>query len=385
MDQLLEVMRAATQAPMDYAAHWKARTGGKVIGLLPMNFPGELAHAAGCLPVMMQDDAEPITVGQSSVFNFYCGLNRSIVDQTKRGVFDGLDAILFGDHCVQLLGTADIIRAERPDIPILFNQLCTTLDASWALRETRGTFAQLWKELEALTGTEIDEAASHASISLFNRNRAQIREIYDLRRTGKVAIRARDMQVIVKSSMIMDKAEHVALMDELAEALPRHAPDASATPIFLSGHMCHAPKPELLDLIEDCGARIANDDLFTGWRYIHADIDQDLPPIDALANWYIERNRVLPCPTRPIKDRDWEDYLLEEVANADAVGLIVLMVKFCEPHMFFYPEIKEAFDSAGIPQLMIESEHEELPVEALKTRVETFIEIAKRRAAAKAA
>jgi benzoyl-CoA reductase subunit C len=86
-----------------------------------------------------------------------------------------------------------------------------------------------------------------------------------------------------------------------------------------------------------------------------------------------------------MKGMDWEDYLLADVERSGARGLIILMVKFCEPHMYFYPEIKEAFDRHGIPQLLIETEHEEMPIEALKTRVETFVEIAKRRATSKAA
>jgi bcr-type benzoyl-CoA reductase subunit C len=385
LEQVIDRMAEAAAAPMEYAAAWKARTGRKVVGLLPMQFPGELAHAAGCLPVVLQDDAEPITLGQANVFNFYCGFNRSIIDQTMRGRFDGLDAIMFGDHCVQLLGTADTIRAERPDLPILFNQLCTTLDANWARRETVGTFAQLWKELEALTGAPVSAEAVRASIRLFNRNRAQMRALYELRRRGEAAISGRAMQAVVKSSMVMDRQEHVDLMDRLLKDVPRRAPGRGSVPLYLSGHMCHAPKPEIIDMIEETGAHVVNDDLFVGWRFIHADMDEADEPLDAMAGWYIDKNRRLPCPTRAMQGVDWEDYLLAEVDRSGAEGLVVLMVKFCEPHMYFYPEIKEAFDARGIPHLLIETEHEEMPIEALKTRVETFIEIAKRRAAAKAA
>jgi benzoyl-CoA reductase subunit C len=385
VQQVLSRMKHAATAPMEYAAEWKARTGRQVVGLLPMHFPGELAHAAGCLPVVLQDDAEPVTIGQSNVFNFYCGFNRSLIDQTMRGRFDGLDAIMFGDHCVQLLGTADTIRAERPGLPILFNQLCTTLDASWALRETIGTFAQLWKELEALTGREISSDAAQASIRLFNHSRAQMRSLYEMRRKGEISISGRDMQAVVKSSMVMDRQEHVELMETLLAELPRTPPNSGDVPVYLSGHLCHAPKPEIIDMIEECGARVVNDDLFVGWRFIHADMVETMPPVDALANWYLEKNRRLPCPTRTMKGMDWEDYLLADVEHSGARGLIILMVKFCEPHMYFYPEIKEAFDRRGIPHLLIETEHEEMPIEALKTRVETFVEIAKRRATSKAA
>lgn len=378
MRECLAQMEAAVSAPLSYAADLKARTGKPVIGILPMHFPAELAHAAGAFPTLIQDDPEPITVGQANIFNFYCGYNRSLTDQLMRGAFDGLDAILFGDHCVQLLGTADVIRAERPDLPILFNQLCTTLDADWAARETRGTFTQLWQELETLTGRTISTEAARASIRTYNHNRAQIRELYALRQGGSVALSARDMQTVVKSSMVMDKAEHIALMEGIFAGLP--AGPARGLPIYLSGHMCHAPKPAILDLIESCGAHVVGDDLFTGWRYIHADMDESAAPVEAMTRWYLDTNHRVPCPTRATRDGDWEAYLLDRVATTGAQGLVILMVKFCEPHMYFYPEIKDAFEARDVPHLLIETEHEDIPLEALKTRVETFVEVAGRKA-----
>jgi hypothetical protein len=52
------------------------------------------------------------------------------------------------------------------------------------------------------------------------------------------------------------------------------------------------------------------------------------------------------------------------------------------PHMYFYPEIKQAFERRGIPHLLIETEHEGMPLEGLKTRRETFMEITRRAVAA---
>ena len=40
-----------------------------------------------------------------------------------------------------------------------------------------------------------------------------------------------------------------------------------------------------------------------------------------------------------------------------AQGLIVLLAKFCEPHYFYYPRIKQRFESAGFPHLLLETEH----------------------------
>ena len=385
MQNILTKFAQAATRPMDYAKQWKRDTGGRVIGIFPMHFPAELAHAAGALPIVVQEDEEPITIGQSQVFSFYCGYNRSLIDQALRGEFDVLDAILFGDHCVQLLGTADVIRAHLPGKPILFNQLCSILDADWAMEETRATFRQLWLELETLTGTKIDEASVNASIRLFNRNRSLMRRIYDLRRAGETTLSARNMQHIVKSSMVMDKAQHTALLEELVTGLAQAAPKARSVRVFLSGHLCHAPKLSLLDLFEDSGCTVVDDDLYTGYRFIFADIAEAGTAIDGLASWYLTRSQKVPCPTRAVKGLDWEQYLLQAVAQSRAQGLIILMAKFCEPHMFFYPEIKEAFEKNGIPHLLVETEHEGVALESLKTRVDAFVELVGRRSSAEIA
>jgi benzoyl-CoA reductase/2-hydroxyglutaryl-CoA dehydratase subunit BcrC/BadD/HgdB len=87
----------------------------------------------------------------------------------------------------------------------------------------------------------------------------------------------------------------------------------------------------------------------------------------------------VPCPTRVDQNADWEGYLVNAMDHSKAEGMIVLMAKFCEPHMYYYPEIKEAFEARGIPHLLIETEHEMSALEALRTRVETFLEIVRRR------
>ncbi len=62
--------------------------------------------------------------------------------------------------------------------------------------------------------------------------------------------------------MIMDKAEHTELLKRVMAGLRERAPGPDrGVRVFVSGHMCHAPKPEILNLIEEAGAVIADDDL----------------------------------------------------------------------------------------------------------------------------
>ena len=375
----------AAEHPLASARAWKETHGQRVVGSFPMHFPGELAHAAGCLPMILQESNDPITVGHSLLQPFYCGYTRSVVDQCGKGEYDFLDAIMFGDHCVQVLGAADVVRAKLPNTRVHFYQLISSMSDPWSLGRARETFAGLKEGLEEMIGHVISDDAIRTSTALFNRNRQLLRRLYDLRRSGVAKIAARKMQLAVKSSMVMDKATHNALLEELVtelEASRDRMP--KGVRVYLSGHFCQAPKLGILDMIEDCGGIVVDDDLYHGTRYISTDVDEVGDPLSALAQWYLARNLKVPCPTRVDQNADWETYLLGAMEKSKAQGMIVLMAKFCEPHMYYYPEIKEAFEARGVPHLLIETEHETTALEGMRTRVESFLEMIKRQAAAKA-
>ena len=50
------------------------------------------------------------------------------------------------------------------------------------------------------------------------------------------------------------------------------------------------------------------------------------------------------------------------------------MAKFCEPHMLYYPELRKALLGSRVPHLLIETEHEGLPAESIRVRMEAFLE-----------
>jgi benzoyl-CoA reductase subunit C len=382
-DRILARLAACATDPLGYARAWKEANSRPVIGSFPMNFPGELAHAAGALPLILQESTDPITYGHGLLFPFYCGYTRSMVDQAAKGDLSGLDAIMFGDHCVQLLGAADAIRMQLPNTRVIFFQLISSMCDPWTLGRSIESFGELKSELEDFVEKPIEDGALRDSIRLFNHNRQLLRRLYAMRESGEVALTAAQMQHTVKSSMIMDKAEHTALIGALLADVERNPrPRAEGLRLHLSGHFCQAPKPEILELIESCGAIIVGDDLYHGFRYISTDVSPDDDPVTALAQRYMARNTGVPCPTRVQNNVDWDEYLLKAISREKAQGMIVLMAKFCEPHMYYYPEVKEAFERRGVPHLLIETEHESMALESLKTRVETFIEIVKRREAA---
>ncbi|NMO02282.1 2-hydroxyacyl-CoA dehydratase [Gordonia sp. TBRC 11910] len=377
---ILSTLRAAADDPAGYAATWKATHSAAVIGCFPMNFPGELAHAAGALPVVIQESQTPITEGRSLLAEFYCGYTRSVADQAAVGELDVFDAFVTADHCVQLLGAVDVIRWAHPSAPVHFAQFTSSMDDPWTKPRVHGRIDELAAEIEKTTATPITSSALTASIAAFNADRRLLRELYDLRRSGRVRITPTQMQTLVKSSMVMDVAEHTRLLKELlAELNPPVEASDDLIRLHLSGHFCHAPKPAVLDTIEEAGALVVDDDLYTGYRYISTDVAESGDPFDALAQWYLDRNLTEPCPTRITVEVDWDTHLIDSLRASGSQGVVVLMAKFCEPHMLYYPELRKALDAQGIPLLLIETEHEGNPAEALRTRIETFVERIRRK------
>jgi benzoyl-CoA reductase subunit C len=393
MDAILNQLARIAANPNETARAWKAATGGRIIGSFPMHFPAEVIHAAGALPIILQESNDPITVGHGAMYPFFCGYTRSVVDQAAKGDFSYLDAIMFGDHCVQMLSAADVIRIRMPDIQVGFYQFIPALKDNWSFENAERSLRRLVEHavdlrrliegIEEELDVVIDEDRLRASIRLFNENRRLIRELYDLRRAGAIRLSSLEMQHVVKSSMVMDKGAHNALLSELVAAVKtKGAGSRTGVPVYLSGHLCQAPKLDVLAMIEECGAVVVDDDLYHGFRYVSHDAEETGDPVKSLTRWYLGRNTIVPCPTRLDPKTDWDTWLLKSARAALAQGLIVLLAKYCEPHYFFYPRIKKTFETSGFPHLLLETEHETTAGGSLRVRIESFVEMIKRRAEA---
>lgn len=373
-EEALDALRAIARDPRSYVVQWReAHPGRKVLGVLPMNFPRELAHAAGVLPVIVPDDQQPVTEGRAFLPEFYCGFTRNLADQAATGRFDLYDGLFVADHCIQLLGATDIVRELEPRAPVFLGQLISSLSDRGAGTKITEMVATLRAEVDAFAGTPVTDDALAASIRSFNRDRALMRQVFDARAAGDMAFSPVELQDVVASAQVMDPDEHHRLLSAAVEArAPRTRDDRVR--VHLSGHLCHAPRRELLEVIEEVGAVVVDDDLWTGRRYLQADMDESVPPVDAVGQWYAGRNVALPCPTRVQHDVDWDRWLLDAVERSGAEAVVHLMPKFCEPHMLYYPELRRALDAAGIPQLLIETEHEGIPLESFRTRLEALVE-----------
>ena len=66
---------------------------------------------------------------------------------------------------------------------------------------------------------------------------------------------------------------------------------------------------------------------------------------------------------------------MEKVRQNQADGVIFLFLKFCDPHAFDYPYMKEMLEKQGVPSMLFEIEDQTSSEGQLKTRCEAFMEM----------
>jgi benzoyl-CoA reductase/2-hydroxyglutaryl-CoA dehydratase subunit BcrC/BadD/HgdB len=92
----------------------------------------------------------------------------------------------------------------------------------------------------------------------------------------------------------------------------------------------------------------------------------------AIANRFLER---VVCPAKHGGLERRADHILLLARDKEASGVVFVLPKFCDPHAFDYPHIKQRLDEAGIPNLLIEIDDPLPALGQLKTRFEAFLEM----------
>jgi benzoyl-CoA reductase subunit C len=172
----------------------------------------------------------------------------------------------------------------------------------------------------------------------------------------------------------MPKEEHNKLLESLLSELEKNGyKPAKGKKVFLSGCLCIHPQLELLDMIEDLGMLVVDDDIYVGYRYFANDAEITDDPIGALMERHFIKTPV--DPARGEVEVNWGKELIGKVKKLHADGIITLLTKYCPPHLCYYPDIKVELANAGIPEVLIEVEHEVISMESIKTRLQSFREM----------
>ncbi len=353
-----------------YLREYKERTGKKIFGYFCSYTPEELLHAAGIHPVRLFGGTEDITQADTLIQSFVCPFVRGVLDTALKGGFDYLDGIVHSYTCDATCGLFGIWQRNiRTDFTYMFAPPYFMSNSS--LRYYVSELAKLRASIETFTGEPISDDALRESARVLNGRRSVLKRLYRLRAANPAPISGSEALDTVLAGAIMPPEEYTEMVESLiSEILRPAACGQDPHRVFISGSELH--DREILQVIEEAGAVIVGDDLCTGARNFAGPLETEGDPLESLARRYLDR---IPCPSRlPFSQR--LEFIIEGMRESRSESLIFIIQKFCDPHLAEQPLISEALKKAGIPNMVIETEHRMGPSrEQIRTRVQGFLEM----------
>mgnify|MGYP002640928335 CR=1 FL=1 len=340
----------------------------KIIGHLCSYVPEELVYAAGFHPMRLFSSKSDIILAENHLQAYCCSLVRGILEDSLSGRLDFLHGTVFPHTCDTIMRLSDIWRLKNRYEFFWDVILPVKLGTQSAKDYMLAVLTRFKTGLEEASGKTITQDDLSEAVQIFNRIRTSLSTIYRLQSKSPGIISGKDLYALVKGAMVMERQKAAALLEKIADSLETATPPENpGKRIVLSGSICDAPN--LYTAIEDAGAVIVGDDLCTGQRWFEGIIQEDTDPLTAIAERYMER---MVCPAKHITPEARGETLTALAQKNRADGVIFTLLKFCDPHAFDYPYLKERLDEAGIKNLLIEMDDQQQSLGQLSTRIETF-------------
>ncbi len=368
LDESYEILKD----PASYGRRLKEQ-GRRIVGYFCSYTPEEIIYAAGAHPFRIFAAGENIHFADAHFQSYCCSLIRGALEGALAGDLDFIDGAVFPHTCDSIQRLSDIWRMNVKGSFHVDVVLPVKLDTESSKVYMIDVLKKFRRDLASHLRVEITDYKLKSAIETFNTIRGSLKRLYELKVEDPGIIKGSDLYAIVKASMIMDR-DHLsdflpAVVGELTRKV-RKANPAEDKRIVLAGGVCN--HPDIYRIIEEAGGVVVWDDFCTGSRYFEETSRTNEDPIAAIAGRYMDRP-VCPAKHGGIFARG--ENLLKMVKEKNARGVVFLFLKFCDPHAFDYPYMKEFLDREGIPSMVLEVE-DQLPSEGqLRTRFETFVDM----------
>ncbi len=358
------------------AEAWKrAVPGRRIVGCFPVYTPLEILHAGGMMPLGMFGAGNTIEIAHADARfqSFVCSIAKTTLELGMQERLKLLDAPLFSSICDVARNLSSVFVRNFPDLHVVYLHYPQNMTSPAAVDYTVSEYRRLGRNFEAALGATVTDAALAESLGVYNRWRAQLRALYAFRRDFPHLLSTVELARLVRAGTLMPVEAHLPLVEEVLEALPsRTGRPRDRIRVVVESAFCEQPPLALLEVLEEAGCSIVDDDLITGWRWFLEDVPAAGDPWRSLAESYITRSTY--SSVRHDGPRPRSEGLVRKVRAAKADAVIFLPAKFCEPALFDYVLYRQALEREGIPHLVVEFEEKMWTFERTRNEIETFVE-----------
>jgi len=357
--------------------------GKKIIGYPCMYVPLEIITALDLAPYRTYGDIrEPVTEADRALPTAFCPIMRTCLDCALKAKDDFLDGMVAIHSCDPQDKTTRIWESyvRYPYFHLI--DMPGTLRTE-SLEYFKGQLNDFKKTLESFAGKELSSDKLKAAIELHNRQRALVRELYKLTKPDPPLISGTEMLQVIKALMSLPAAEGNELLGQVISEVKERTGGPEKKPARLLIWSSTVDDVDIMQLFE-AGANVVMDESCGGIRAYRADVKLTDDPLDGLTHYYLEE---ITC-ARTFREAVFGEAKKDYMADLDSRfgylkgftrewnvnGVILFLVRYCDPFAFEMTDLKEYFNHLGVPSTYIEYDYTQGSLAPLRTRVEAFLE-----------
>jgi len=373
IQELISTLEKTANHPAKAVKASMKKTGKKAVGCFPYYTPDEIIYAAGLLPVGLWGGQTDVKLADKYLQSFCCSIMRINVEQGMKGMYDFLSAVVIPAYCDTMKCICDNWKVAVPQtyvIPMVYPQhRKIKAGVDYLIEEYR----RVQGEFERIAGRKISEKDLEESIAVYEDYRKTMRTFTTLVSKYPQTLNAKTRHLVIKAAYFMDKKIYTALIRELLEELNKlPAETFDGIKVVITGIL--AETDALLDAFVQNHIAFVADDLAQESRQFRTSVRSEGTALEKLAYRMADHEG---CSLLYDENKSHGKMLIDLVRENNADGVVVSMMKFCNPEEFDYPIYKKELEAAGIPVLYLEIEQKMDSAQQLRTRIQSFAEMVK--------
>lgn len=265
---------------------WKAG-GGRVVGFVGLGVPEEIIHAARMLPfrISADNDSVPLREAQACMLANTSSAARTILQMVLDGRYDFLHGVVVS---VTNEGASALLDNWRRYAPRPYmDSVCLPLRRSEEACALYLADLEDWRSrLSEERGAYIVERDLQRAIEVYNRGRELMQKLYALRKRERPPVTGAETLEIVKAATRMPREQFNELLEKLLREIASTGREIrrSRRLMVIGSELQNST---WIEAVEELDAVVVTDELCAGTRYCFGEVDASLPPMEALARYYL--------------------------------------------------------------------------------------------------
>lgn len=374
----IEKIKEISRAINSDALKESMKNGRGSIGYFCSYVPEEIIAAAGFIPYRMRGvGSENTDLADTYYSSTNCLYPRHILDLAMKGDYSFLDGIIFSNSCDHTRRLYDIWLEALPGKPGFLHFLDVPhLMGEVQERRYRDILRNMIEAIETEFSCRISDENLLQAAKSYNTRRRLLRSIYTKRTVPNSEFRGSDFLslMLAVTALAVEKGNELlqSVNDELKD-ITGSAQENSLRVVLAGGCM---EETGYLEMIENSGITIVEDNSCLGWRHFDGDISETGDILMNIGKRYLDH---LSCPRMSNDYARRLSHVNDIVKSGRADAVILGKMPFCilysgETHLF-----KEESKKHGYPLLVIERGYGDKSEGQYKTRIQAFVEEVKNR------